>query len=397
MNLSDVFSAVAYKQLVQVDLPGGSNQHEINGISALRDFFETQERVSGDIRWHYFADDQEPLHEVSSFTFYDARAKSAARTGRSEWRFYYTGDFLSYASVGDLLVLARSREDQVFGLIFQKDSAWLRSANVLFDFGQVQGQFQLVSDAALNTQTIELVRQRILDELEIEIVIPSQSSDESLITGKFGTTFPTTKEMSDFARTLVDVDPRNCDEALVRWITREEELFRALEKVVVSERIDAGFGSVEDFISFSLSVQNRRKSRMGHALENHLAALFTANRLRFDKQAVTEAKNKPDFLFPSAAEYHNPAFNAQLLVMLGSKSTCKDRWRQVLTEAARIPDKHLCTLEPAISKDQTDEMQRNRLTLVLPQTLHSTYTTEQQQVIMTVTEFVEFVRMRQTA
>lgn len=304
---------------------------------------------------------------------------------------------MRYAGIGDVLVLARSRDNQVFGLIFQNGSAWLRSANVLFDFGQVQGQFQLVSDTSLNTQTIELVRQRILDELEIEVVIPSRSSDEDLIVARFGGTFPTTRQMSDFARTLVTVDPRNCDEALVTWITREEELFRALEKVVVSERISAGFESVEDFISFSLSIQNRRKSRMGHALENHLAALFEANNLRYQKQAVTEGKNKPDFLFPGAAEYHNSAFNAHLLVMLGSKSTCKDRWRQVLTEAARIPDKHLCTLEPGISKDQTDEMRRNRLTLVLPQTLHSTYTAEQQQVIMTVTGFVELVRARQTA
>ncbi len=52
--------------------------------------------------------------------------------------------------------------------------------------------------------------------------------------------------------------------------------------------------------------------------------------------------------------------------MLGVKSTCKDRWRQVLSEAARIPDKCLLTVEPGISENQTNEMQANRLQLVLP-------------------------------
>jgi hypothetical protein len=33
--------------------------------------------------------------------------------------------------------------------------------------------------------------------------------------------------------------------------------------------------------------------------------------------------------------------------MLGAKTTCKDRWRQVLTEAIKIPHKHLFTLETA--------------------------------------------------
>ena len=63
---------------------------------------------------------------------------------------------------------------------------------------------------------------------------------------------------------------------------------------------------------------------------------------------------------------------AALLVMLGVKSTSKDRWRQVLTEADRIPQKHLCTLEAGISAKQTDEMQRQQLTLVVPTGLHAT-------------------------
>jgi hypothetical protein len=82
--------------------------------------------------------------------------------------------------------------------------------------------------------------------------------------------------------------------------------------------------------------------------------------------------------------------------MLGAKSTCKDRWRQVLNEAARIPDKHLCTLENAISTAQTDEMKRSRLSLVVPEPFQSSYTVEQRQEMMTLSEFIEFVKSKQS-
>lgn len=59
--------------------------------------------------------------------------------------------------------------------------------------------------------------------------------------------------------------------------------------------------------------------------------------------------------------------------MLGAKSTLKDRWRQVLSEAERIPEKHLITLEPGISEHQTGEMQAKRLRLVIPDRLHASF------------------------
>ncbi|HXT39306.1 MAG TPA: type II restriction endonuclease [Candidatus Angelobacter sp.] len=49
--------------------------------------------------------------------------------------------------------------------------------------------------------------------------------------------------------------------------------------------------------------------------------------LRFTPQPRTEASNQPDFIFPGEREYHDATFNAALLVMLGVKSTSKDRWR----------------------------------------------------------------------
>src|SRR5262249_19070271 len=138
----------------------------------------------------------------------------------------------------------------------------------------------------------------------------------------------------------------DADAALMAWMEREEILFRTMERHRIADRLAKGFhDDVDGFISFSLAVQNRRKSRVGYALENHLEHLFTSQGVLFVRTPVTENKAKPDFLFPGAAHYHDSRFDPVNLTMLGVKSSCKDRWRQVLSEADRITDKHLLTLE----------------------------------------------------
>ncbi len=46
--------------------------------------------------------------------------------------------------------------------------------------------------------------------------------------------------------------------------------------------------------------------------------------------------------------------------MLAVKTTCKDRWRQILNEAQRIKPKHLLTLQEGVSHRQFDEMQESK-------------------------------------
>ncbi|MFI3199815.1 MAG: type II restriction endonuclease [Methylococcaceae bacterium] len=222
---------------------------------------------------------------------------------------------------------------------------------------------------------------------------------------KFGGKFPTTRIFSEYARsTLKDLNPQeDQDLVLMAWMEREEILFRTLERYMIAERLSKGFGGneenmavdVDSFIAFSLSVQNRRKSRVGLALENHLELLFVGCGLRYSRTAVTENKTKPDFLFPGVAEYRNPGFNPLNLTMLGVKSTCKDRWRQVLAEANRIEHKHLLTFEAAISSNQTDEMRTKNLQLVVPRRLHDSYTETQRAWLMDVSSFITLVQERQ--
>jgi orotidine-5'-phosphate decarboxylase len=81
--------------------------------------------------------------------------------------------------------------------------------------------------------------------------------------------------------------------------------------------------------------------------------------------------------------------------MLGVKSTCKDRWRQVLSEAERIKAKHLLTLEPGISANQTQEMRANKLNLIVPLDIQNTYKPAQLKHILDVKTFLHLVEKRQ--
>ena len=190
------------------------------------------------------------------------------------------------------------------------------------------------------------------------------------------------------------------DAALVAWLTHEEALFRRLERRIVSVRLEEGFADehgtdVDGFIRFSLSVQNRRKARMGYSLEHHLEAVFQAHGVQYDRGAVTESNHRPDFLFPGIAAYRAaPAEGAPDLAMLGAKSTCKDRWRQVLAEAAKIPRKHLLTLEPGISEPQTTQMEASDMQLVVPQPIQESYTDRQRRWLWNLGEFIQYVQFR---
>ena len=86
-----------------------------------------------------------------------------------------------------------------------------------------------------------------------------------------------------------------------------------------------------------------------------------------------------------------------MLTMLGAKRTCKDRWRQVLSEADKITHKHLLTTQPSISEYQTEEMRASNLQLVIPRSLFGSYQPAQQSWLMDVKSFINMVKSRQQA
>ena len=399
--LSDLFVGVVAKRLTMVEtITEKSNQHEFQGTRPLRRLMGDDDRRRISTRFIWLSGEQEALSEDGFMSWSNVR-KGKPRA--AEYHLYYSGNTVTaLMQPDDTLFLALQRDGSALVIItpavstVQNQLLWLFGLEEQPEFSFA---FQEIDDA--HSAELDFAARYILDELGIEPEEPEAGQLDDLIE-PFGLRFPTTRIFSELARTsLPEVsaadDP---DRALIEWMDREEQLFRRLERRIVAERIGGGFLSpdgadVDGFLSFSLSVQNRRKARAGQALENHLEAVFGAQGIRYVRGAETENRNKPDFLFPGQDEYRDPAFPTARLTMLGAKSTLKDRWRQVLSEARRIDNKHLLTLEPGISENQTDEMQAKRLQLVLPRRLHGTYRAAQQAWLMDLINFLTIVRTRQ--
>ncbi len=119
---------------------------------------------------------------------------------------------------------------------------------------------------------------------------------------------------------------------------------------------------------------------------------FVAN-TDFCHKPTVESGKKPDFIFPSQAAYDNKDFPAAKLRMLAAKTTCKDRWRQVINEANRIPEKHLLTLQEGISDNQFAEMQEEKVRLVVPSGLHSSYSDNVRPHLISFESFIGDIRI----
>lgn len=410
--LSDQFVSVAAKRLAAVDTSvSRSNQHEVTGSKVLLRILgeEARSRSSGgeDRRFRatyiWLGSEQEAMTEEGRLSWYDSRANDPRRS--AEWRLYYqTNSVTDQMRPGDTLFVARRPNDDLFFIVAPDGSTIQRQLLWLFGLSEeLSFEFEQRDLAEEGGGEVDFAARYVLDELGIDPEEPEEGLLDGLIE-RFGHNFPTTRVFSEAARaSLPDVSPMDApDLALMAWVEREEAMFKRLERRIVAERIANGFlfdgdADVEGFLRFSLSVQNRRKARIGQALEHHLEALFYARGIRHARGAETENKNKPDFLFPGAAEYHDPAFNPARLTMLGAKSTLKDRWRQVLSEAERIPFKHLLTLEPGISENQTDEMKAKALQIVIPSPLHDTFKASQRSWLMSLSNFLDVVRSREVA
>lgn len=402
--LSQYFEGVAVKELSAVEADVlTSNQHEFNGVEGLRDILgEPEGKVRYPATFLYLTDhDDEPVIEDSFLTWYDARQKARRERGvmRYEYRLYFPTNQVSHcANAGDILVIAKRPDNTLLAIVAEAETTIAKQILWLFGFSDVSHPgFSIREELETEQDRIEFASRFILESIGVAVLVSEETWLDEILK-KFNGLFPTTREFSAFARsTLPDVNPQDGQDAtLMAWMEREEILFRTLEKHLIGERLSQGFdGDVDGFISFSLSVQNRRKSRAGLALENHLEILFKECGIRYTRTPKTENKAKPDFIFPGIEEYRNPEYDPLALTMLGVKSSCKDRWRQVLAEADRVERKHLLTLEAAISKNQTDEMEAKQLQLVLPEELHDSYSDEQKSWLMNVSQFTELVLERQ--
>ena len=402
--LSSHFLQIAAKRLSRVETdPGSSNQHEFNGSGALRDVLGETPFEDRPAKFVFLVDEDETVSETVHVTWYDSRENNPKRS--AEWRLYYKkNSVMDEANEGDLLVIGKRPDSSLIFIIARRQEI---EHELAFLFGideQGIGSRYRISDFENGRdREIELHNVWMLEAIGINAIAPHVQRLESIL-ANFGQDFPKPKELCQLARDHADApdaleDP---DLAFIERITFEEALFKHCERREIVSWIKEDFlkDGVEEpdpdaLADFALSIMQRRRSRAGRAVENHIEAILQEHQVEFVRNAKTENESSPDFLFPSSKAYHDDSFDSSLLCMLGAKRTLKDRWRQVLTEADRIDHKHLFTMQRKISKAQTDEIVKRDLTLVIPSSLHGAFTPAQLKSIMSFREFIDEVKRRQ--
>ena len=204
----------------------------------------------------------------------------------------------------------------------------------------------------------------------------------------------------EFVRKALELDTHSSlppDDRIIMRRICEFNLFRSVEKAVELPKIKNGFENMESFLTLAQSILQRRKARSGISLEIHAREIFKEEGLleneHFAYQMVTPSMRRPDFVFPSADAYSDPSVPVDQLRMLAVKTTCRDRWRQILPEDDRdLPVKHLLTVQEGVSEPQHDEMVQHGVRLVVPTPLQSKFPRSIRSSLLTLTEFIQEVQ-----
>lgn len=326
-----------------------------------------------EIKW------QNDFTTQSRFIYYGTGSRNEFRITRFGKGF----PFLEDKNVGDLLILAQVASTNYIGYVLSSDE----------DIDEFLSYFNLSPD---NTNQLINLTSKIRPKGELDIYL------DQFLSGYEN--FPETSVMALGARDCYNkafhVTKKqivlNPDKMILNWTDTEYTLFQKMEEKVYAPIIHNSFPDVKSFIESANQILNRRKSRAGKSLEHHLASVFNVSKIIFEEQVVTEEHKKPDFIFPDGMCYHNFKFPAELLVSLAAKTTCKDRWRQVLNEANRIKEKYLFTLQQAISKNQLKEMKDEHVRLVVPRKYISSFPKDYQDDILSLSDFIGFVKEKQS-
>jgi type II restriction enzyme len=374
---------LAYAKFTTPNNVGATGSHETGWLiskSAWPLFFD-KPGVKGEqidrlveIKW------QNNFTTQSRFVYYGQKTRNEYRLTRFGRGF----PFLQEENIGDYILILRMSKDEYKAYVFQTD-------NDIEDFTSAVGI------SVTETNSLLQPHNQKVEEPSLTSLIEATAAETKGImpTGLWiaSKAFEINITAKNFHANMAIESP---DIFLLSVIKTEYELFQAIERLKFGPIIQAGFASVDTFISVAHSILNSRKSRAGYSLENHLATIFNANELKHERQVITEGNKTADFIFPDGTAYHNPAFLIENLFFMAAKTTCKDRWRQVLNEADRLDTIYLMTLQQGISKNQCKEMQDEGVILVVPDDYKFSFPKEFHDDILSLHQFITTVKATQS-
>lgn len=175
---------------------------------------------------------------------------------------------------------------------------------------------------------------------------------------------------ANFSRLISDIQ----DEAYRYYLLLEEPASAKALSIAFSSLFPEA-GKREDYIRilasatqplsrFYLGIIQGRKPRAGKAFEQAIYTLFNA--LGYPYAAQPIINGQPDFLLPSVKHYNE---NAMDCIIFTVKRTLRERWRQIISEGTRGHMFFLATIDRDVAKRDMPEMLRNRIYLVMPESI----------------------------
>lgn len=369
---------LAAKLLSSVEVSeNASHQHEFHAGALRKALAFPEAKTTGELEITYLLRaGNEPLTETCRYSLYDSRD---GKPRPPEYRLYFTSsDLQEIAAIGDILIVVRPDEStDLRALILPPESELGRAvARTLATSGTHISdhfrQLEAVIRASDLSDILSATRDRasVPDAPEYLSRIDQAFVDPALTSRKL----PSGREMAAAAARMIEglrsraLTP---DEQIQWSLEAETTLFHHLEERLGQRLLDdlAAKGPIT-FAETALLVMKRlqsRKSRRGQSLQNHFATVLDANRIPYGPQCRTEGKETPDFVIPGCSQYKDSKFPGARLRMVACKSTIKDRWRQVLPEAARIPRKYLLTLDTELTDGGIEAMTAAELRIFLPE------------------------------
>lgn len=392
-RLGEVFVDVFAKRLAATEIRalGVSKSQAIQVGGATRMLGEPVDKEYFECRFIRVTDDDEPMEATDRVTLTDPRRAS----GRSpEWRLNYGihQSVMAVAQAGDHCWIARLREhpDRLVMVLAPAGAEVAQRLDRLMgtglgvEDGMVLGGVTDFTGGDVHSKGsvgIDVVDAELLSMLGVPVTRSREHLLGPLLDRFRGLpTSPKSGMVSIAAFTTAvmevtpDVDPRRADEAIQTWVEAAYELFLLYEVHVRQPELDAAFANrasidFAEFVEMAKKVINTRKSRAGGTLELYIAEVLRANGVAFTAGAVVGDKldgTKPDFVLPSFSLYSDVSFPSELLTYLGSKTSTKERWMQVLAEGDRISTKHLATVDRDITRSTLERMMVKNVIPVVP-------------------------------
>lgn len=178
------------------------------------------------------------------------------------------------------------------------------------------------------------------------------------------------------------------DEALVCAIDKEYDLYLRVEQKLCESLLVRAFKNVDEFIATAKTITNRRKSRAGRSLENHVSYLLKRENIPHDLRP--NIQGKPDVVIPSKKAYDDKKFDDRRLFLIACKTTFRDRWPQVLKEGKRVVQKNLFTLQKGMAASQLKELDDANVNVIVPNRYRKGYPKSPR--VLSVADFFDRVK-----